>query len=130
MHEIRVDLAKNRLYVTVGKKESQDEILTIVEKITQACKTLKPGFTCLTDLREYEVTPEEDEQYILKTQKIMLDAGMKKVVRVRKQFGSLGHFQFDKYSVMLGYHARNVTSVEEAEQILDLEDGKTENHDE
>lgn len=119
MHEVRVDLTKNRLYVTVGKKESQDEIKTIVEKITQACKTLKPGFTCLTDLREYEVGPEEDEQYILQTQKTMVEAGMKNVVRVRKQFGALGHFQFDKYSVMLGYHARNVTSIKEAEKILD-----------
>ncbi len=123
MHDVRIDLEKNRLYITVGKRENQDEIKTIVEKVGQACQTLKPGFTCVTDLREYEVGPEEDEKYIYQTQKTMVEAGLKNVVRVRKQFGALGHFQFDKQSVALGYHARNVTSIEEAERILDESEG-------
>ncbi|MFZ5573260.1 MAG: hypothetical protein ACOZF0_22895 [Thermodesulfobacteriota bacterium] len=119
MHDIRVDLKKNRLYVTLGKRDSEDELIDIVEKIAQACKTLKPGFTCLTDLREYEVGPEEDGEYIQMAQKHMVKAGLKSVVRVRKQFGSLAHFQFDRHSVNLGYHARNVTTIEEAEKLLD-----------
>lgn len=123
MHDVRVDSKKNRLYVTLGKREHEDELKSIVEKIAQACKALQPGFTCLTDLRKYEIGPEEDEKYIYLAQKNMVEAGLKSVVRVRKQFGALGHFQFDKQSVSLGYHARNVTSMEEAERILDESEG-------
>jgi len=41
------------------------------------------------------------------------------VVRVRRETGLLGHFQFDNASMDVGYHAENVTSMEDAEKILD-----------
>lgn len=123
MHEVHVDTSKNRLYVTIGKLEGREEMETIIEKISAACQELQPGFGCLTDLRDYEVGEEADEKYIFRGQKVMVDAGLKTVVRVRKQFGAWGHFQFDKSSVALGYHAQNVTSIKEAESILDAETG-------
>ena len=49
----------------------------------------------------------------------MIEAGMSKVVRVRRETGLLGHFQFDNASMNVGYHAENVTSMEDAEKILD-----------
>lgn len=119
MHEIRTDMEKNRLYVTIGKVDGPSEMDAIAAEIETALGDLKPGFTCLTDLREYEVGEEKDEIYILKTQKMMVDAGLSNVVRVVKKFGVLGHFQFDKSSVEVGYHAQNVNTVAEAEKILD-----------
>lgn len=119
MHEVRADTEKNRLYVTIGKLDDETEMEAVADEVVDACTRLKPGFDCLTDLREYEVEDEIHERYIYRAQKAMVDAGVRKVVRVRKQFGSLGHFQFDKTSVRAGYHAQNATSLEEAERLLD-----------
>ena len=122
MHEIRTDQDMNRLYVTIGEIEDQNEMQAIVAEIKTAVEDLKPGFTCLTDLRNYEVGEEEDEKYIYEGQEVMVNAGLSKVVRVVKKFGALGHFQFDKSSVELGYHAQNVNTIEEAEEILNATD--------
>jgi hypothetical protein len=121
MHNVRADTGKNRLYVTIGRLEDETEMATVVEKVEKACTVLSPGFDCLTDLREYEVEDDIHEEYIYRAQRAMVDAGLRKVVRVRKQFGSMGHFQFDKTSVRVGYHAQNATSIEEAELLLDAQ---------
>ncbi len=119
MHEIRFDKEKNRLYVSIGKLDGKEEIETIINEIEQACGNLKKGFGCLTDLREYEVRSEEEEAYIYKAQKIMVEAGLSNVIRVVKKFGYLGHYQFDKTAKAAGYHAKNVLTIDEAEEILD-----------
>jgi hypothetical protein len=119
MHDIRADIEKNRLYVTIGTLTDEAEIKTIVEKIKKSSAGLKPDFSCLTDLREYDLETEDLEMYIVQAQKAMVAAGLGRVVRVRKQFDSLGHFQFDKSSVSVGYHAMNATSIEDAEKMLD-----------
>jgi len=119
MHEVKVDKEKNRLYITLGKLDNDDEIQTVLNKIEKACIELEKGFCCLTDLREYEVRGEEDEPYIFKAQKTMVNAGLAHVVRVVKRFGYLAHYQLDKTAVAAGYHAKNVLTIEEAEAMLD-----------
>ena len=121
MHNIRVDQKKNRMYITIEKIENQAEMEKIVEKAKSECAKLKKGFTCLTDLRNYEYQDEIFEKYIGATQQALLDAGLAKVVRVHRQSGLLGHYQFETVSLDLGYHATNVTDIEEAERILDGE---------
>ncbi|MFO7837933.1 MAG: hypothetical protein R6X08_00345 [Desulfosalsimonadaceae bacterium] len=121
MHDIRADLDKNRIYITIGKIEDEEEMARITEKTKTECVKLKKGFTCLTDLRNYEYQDEIFEEYLKHAQQALLDAGMSRVVRVHRQAGMLGHFQFETVSLDLGYRARNVTSVEEAERLLDEE---------
>lgn len=119
MHEVKIDQEKNRLYITIGKLDDREEIEATIHDIKTACKQLKPGFGCLTDLREYELISEEDEHHIYEAQKIMVEAGLSNVVRVVKKFGYLGHYQFDKTAKAAGYHARNVSTIDEAEKLLD-----------
>lgn len=122
MHEVRVDPDKNRIYLTIGKIEDEQEMKSIPESVMAEAGKLKKGFTCLTDLRDYEYQDEIFERYIQKTQQALLDAGMSKVVRVHRKVGVLGHIQFETVSLDLGYRAKNVTSFEEAERILDGEE--------
>jgi len=122
MHEVKADLDKNRIYITVGRVENEEEMGTIVEKVKSECLKLKKDFTCLTDLRNYEYQDEIFEKYIKEAQESLLEAGMSQVVRVHRQVGMLGHLQFETVSLDLGYRGQNVTSIEEAEDILD---GKT-----
>jgi hypothetical protein len=83
---------------------------------------LQKGFSCLTDLRKYDPVDGIFEKYIKEAQQALIKAGMLKVVRVRRPMGSMAHFQFDNVSYEVGYHAPNVTSIEEGERILDKED--------
>ncbi len=119
MHDVRADLNKNRIYITIGKIENEAEMQSIVDEVKSECPKLKNGFTCLTDLRNYEYQDEIFEKYIKEAQEALLAEGMSKVVRVHRKVGVLGHLQFETVSLDLGYRAQNVTSIEEAEKILD-----------
>ena len=121
MHDVRADLNKNRIYITVGRIENEEEMQSIVDKVNSECPKLKTGFTCLTDLRNYEYQDEIFEHYIKEAQEALLARGMSKVVRVHRKVGMLGHLQFETVSLDLGYRAKNVTSIEDAEKILDSE---------
>lgn len=123
MHQVIVDREKNRLYLTFGKLSSADEILQIGEKIRSVSGELKPGFNCLTDLREYELVDPSLEPIIAEIQEYLVGIGLTHVVRVVKKFGAWGHFQFDKSSMNVGYHARHVHTMEEGLAILDGETG-------
>ena len=122
MHDVRADLNKNRIYITVGKIENEAEMASIVDKVKSECPKLTNGFTCLTDLRNYEYQDEIFEQYIKAAQGALLEKGMSKVVRVHRKVGVLAHLQFETVSLDLGYRAKNVTSIEEAEKLLDGDD--------
>jgi hypothetical protein len=119
MYDVTADIEKNRIYITVGKLEGESAMQALAQKVKTECQKLKKGFTCITDLRKYEVQDDQFENYVTQTQEAMIEAGMSKVVRVRRETGLLGHFQFDNASVNVGYHAENVTSMEDAEKILD-----------
>lgn len=121
MYEIKIDTEKNRLYLMFGPIEDEAEMKKIVKQIKSECKKLKKGFTCLTDLRKYDPVTGIFEKYIRETQQSLIDAGMSKVVRVRRPMGAMAHFQFDNVSYEVGYHAPNVTTIEEGEKILDRE---------
>lgn len=119
MYDVTADIEKNRIYITVGKLEGESAMQALAQAVKAECQKLKKGFTCITDLRKYEVQDDRFENYVTQTQEAMIEAGMSKVVRVRRETGLLGHFQFDNASMDVGYHAENVTSMEDAEKILD-----------
>ena len=118
MHEIRADQDKNRIYITLEQIDNETEMKHIVDQVKSECLKLKKGFSCLTDLRNYEYQDEIFEKYIKFAQEALVDAGMSKVVRVHRKVGVLAHYQFETVSLDVGYHAQNVTSIEEAEKIL------------
>ena len=104
-----------------GPIEDEAEMEKIVKDIKIECKKLKKGFTCLTDLRKYDPATGLQDEYIRQTQMDLIAAGMSKVVRVRRPMGTMAHFQFDNISYEVGYHASNVTTIEEGERLLDKE---------
>jgi len=119
MYDVKTNIDKNRIYITIGKLEGEPAMQALARAVKSECQKLKKGFTCITDLRKYEVQDDRFEGYVTQTQEAMIAAGLSKVVRVRRETGLLGHFQFDNASMEVGYHAENVTSIEEAEKILD-----------
>ncbi|MCD6585118.1 MAG: hypothetical protein J7K96_05080 [Desulfobacteraceae bacterium] len=119
MYDVKADIDRNRITITIGNLEDEAEMQTLAQAVKAECQKLKKGFTCITDLRKYEVQDDMFEDYVKETQEAMIHAGLAKVVRVRRETGLLGHFQFDNASMDVGYHAENVTTMEAAEKILD-----------
>jgi len=119
MYDVKADIEKNRIYITIGNLEGEPAMQALAQTVKTECQKLKKGFTCITDLRKYEIQDDKFENYVKETQEAMVQAGLSKVVRVRRGTGLLGHFQFDNASMDVGYHAENVTTMEEAEKILD-----------
>jgi len=118
MYDVKTNIDKNRIYITIGKLKGEVEMQALARTVKSECQKIKKGFTCITDLRKYEIQEDIFENYVKETQEAMIAAGLSKVVRVRRETGLLGHFQFDNASMDVGYHAENVTSMEEAEKIL------------
>ena len=119
MHQVEIDKDKNRLYLTLGKLEDEGEVIELAEKIRTVCEDLEPGFSCLNDMRDYELVDEKLEMIIKGIQEFLVGVGLGKVVRVVRKFGAWGHLQFDKTSMDVGYHAYNTNTIEDALAILD-----------
>ena len=119
MYMIRANAEKNRLYITLGKMGDPD-IRGLVKEITHCASTLKPGFTCLVDIRNMDITYSERQMFTMEL--IMgglIDAGMSRVVRVVSKKNKISQMKMEQGSRALGYRARPASTIEEAENILD-----------
>ncbi len=122
MYEVRIDKVKNRLYLSANEifRREAREFAEIIER---ECKKLKPGFTCITDLRRYKRQIGKVDRIIHDVQALLAKAGMKKVVRVVSPESAEVELQFEAISVLkIGYSAYTTTSMKIAEEILDKED--------
>ncbi|MCG8472074.1 MAG: hypothetical protein MI742_09475 [Desulfobacterales bacterium] len=120
MHEIRVDVAKNRLYFTLGAISCADELAEIVHKIQKAVLSLPRGFTCITDLRHFSLSSGLSDNFMRLCQEALWDSAIAKVVRVKKPGCTKKYFSYEKQSLVCpGYSVDSVFSIEEAETLLD-----------
>jgi len=121
MNEIRADIRKNRIYICL-KHGNREEVRGIVNDIEKECKKLQRGFSCLTDIRNYTPIPENDEDLLIQSQIMLWQAGMKKVVRVINGSFERGQMQLERASrLSAGYSAAAVDSIEDAEELLNLD---------
>lgn len=120
MFDIRADVAKNRLYFTLGAISGKAERDMIIEKTFEASKKLLPGFTCLSDLRNFRLVDSDDEGFMRECQVILWEAAIGKVVRVSEGGKVSGHFNFEKQSLVWpAYWVTAACTIEDAEAILD-----------
>ena len=120
MFEIRADQVKNRLYFTLGVIEGEAEREMIIVKTTEATKRLRPGFTCLSDLRGFRLEGSQDDGFMRECQEALWDAAIGKVVRVSGSGRADGHFSFERGSLVWpAYMVSAACSIEEGEALLD-----------
>ena len=118
MHEIRADQSKNRLYITLGGFSSLDQVEQTVQEVKQAIQNLRPGFDVITDVSSYRPAREEVAAAIQQMQVFLKSAGMRRVVRVLSSSAIAG-MQFNRLGKEAGYQASHVSSLEEAEKLLE-----------
>lgn len=114
MLDVKVDLLKNRLYITVGRiqKNKVKNSFDIVEK---AASKLEQGFTCITRIIDARNIDQNDIEEIKKIQLMLSENGMAKAVRVGVENGKLLLNRVGKDSE---YIASDATTIDEAEKML------------
>ncbi len=115
MYEVKINLLKNRLYITFGRIFS-NEIKEIAQEIAYVSWELRPGFTCITKINDYRGFEKEELEQIVKIQDYLLSIGMAKVVRVGFKAGTEA---LENTGRKVGYRSKTAPSVAEAERILD-----------
>lgn len=119
MFEIESDPDKNRLYIRI-EEVSEADIRKFVKDMTHHVMRLKTGFTCLVDIRNMSLRYTEKEVFFMGiTMGWLIDMGMGKVVRLVSRTNKISQVKMENESRSLGYRAKPVYSIEEAEKVLD-----------
>ena len=115
MNRVFTDKNKNRLYLRLSKM-TNDEMADEVIEIANAVKELKPGFTCLTELKGLTEPTEKEQRMARLVMEYLAMMGVSKVVRVGDE--SILEVM-DQNSREVGrYNALRANTVEEAEALL------------
>ena len=69
MYKNQINLAKNRMVLTLKGKTDLDELHTWSKDLLSQLKRLKPGFGVISDILECQPTTEEGRLVIQETQK-------------------------------------------------------------
>ena len=118
MYQVRTDSKKNRLYLTFAEPNRQ-ELRKALKEAEKLCLTLQPNFTCLTDLRNFMPITEENKDLFERKQNRMWGLGVGKTVRVIPD-SDVGMILVKSLcSITIQYQTDYVTSIQEAETILD-----------
>jgi len=115
MLDVRVNLIKNRLYLTLGWTQ-RDKLNKAFPAIAKAADKLSPGFSCITRVIDARGIQSSDIREIQKVQQYLIDCGMRRVVRVGEETGKrllrLAGMQYESICT-------EAASPEEAETLLD-----------
>ena len=115
MLEVKIDLLKNRLYITLGRIQKQ-KVKNAHEVVEKAAKKLAPGFTCVTRIFDARDIDQNDIDEIKKIQTLLTELGMSKAVRIGMEDGKELLHQVGKDAT---YVASEAATLDQAEQILD-----------
>ncbi len=118
MYQVRTDFKKNRLYLTYTEPNRQ-ELRKVLKEVEKLCLTLQPNFTCLTDLRNCMPITEENKDLFERKQNRMWGLGVGKTVRVIPDSDVGMTLVQSLRSITVQYQTDYVTSIQEAETILD-----------
>src|SRR5215831_15770268 len=114
--EVRVDLAKNRLYLFLRGFWSEEMAAAVSVKIKQEAKALKPGFSIINDISQLKIGPPEAAAIVKECQEWLGTQGAGRIIRVVGADNPLAKMQFKRTSQDL-YEASVTTTVQEAEQM-------------
>jgi hypothetical protein len=119
MFDIRVNGFENRLFVAIKGTIEQPEAAQGYSKIAKAVNSLVPGFSVITDIREFEPATADVRLIFLNTMQLYLNSEMAIEVRVIHPNNPTASQVFQRISRSIGYTAEEVFTVPEAERLID-----------
>jgi len=115
--EVRVDPAKNRLYLLLRGFWSEEMAAAVSARVKQQAKALKPGFSIINDISQLKIGPPGAAAIVKECQEWLGAQGAGRVVRIVADDNPLAKIQFKRTSQEV-YEANMATTVQEAEQML------------
>ncbi|HVZ32764.1 MAG TPA: hypothetical protein VG963_10080 [Polyangiaceae bacterium] len=117
MYSIRVDVDRNRLYVTLVGFFSVAEIKRCGDETIEATKQLRRGYDVITDITQFKAGTADVAADIERVQAHFRRSGARQGVRI---VGSnvLSGMQFRRTGRSAEHNSVNVRSLEEAEKLL------------
>jgi hypothetical protein len=117
MYSIRLDIDRNRLYVTLVGFFSLTEIKKCGDETIEATKRLRRGYDVVTDITQFKAGTADVAADIERVQAHFRRSGGRQGVRI---VGSnvLSGMQFRRTGTSAEYNSVNVKSLEEADKVL------------
>jgi hypothetical protein len=116
---VRVDEAKNRIYLVLEGFHDMEEAVRMREAYREAIAKCRPGFTVLADVSNYKPGAGDVQSVHAEAVKIAEDAGISRVARLVGE-KPLGGMQIERIARSKGHYlAQHFTDAEEAEAFLD-----------
>jgi hypothetical protein len=113
------DVEKNRLYLTLAGKLTEQEASDAADATIDAAKQLEPGFEMVNDVSEFKPSGEAVDRQIKRGKKGVADGGVSAVVRVTPE-STTGEMQWDRAGGgEESYQVAKADSQERAEKLLD-----------
>ncbi len=117
MYKNKADIERNRLYITFRGKMDALDIIEGGNNVIQEAKMLKPGFCVISDISQLTPTMIDGRQALKNTMRTLFELGIGKVIRVTGN--NIIQSIWSETSIMAGYTAIEVTTIEEAEELLE-----------
>ena len=117
MYSIRLDIDRNRLYVTLVGFFSLVEIKKCGDETIEATKRLRRGYDIVTDITQFKAGPADVAADIERVQAHFRKSGARQGVRIVGG-NVLSGMQFRRTGTSAEYNSVNVASLEEAEKLL------------
>lgn len=119
--EVRSDIFKNRLYVTLDGYFTDDETKEAADRVIQETKKLKPGFDVINDISRFKPASPNGAEDIRRVTQYFADHGLRRAIRIAPSSYFTAN-QFARISRETGYNAEIAASTNEAERMLDKND--------
>lgn len=114
MIRIEVDIARNRLVLTLKGRPSAVHLEEARAQLTQSLARLKPPFDLLSDVRELESLEAVD---LSATATLLISTGIRRTVRIVGK-SATGALHMERVARLHNHHANLAFSLEEAEQVF------------
>ncbi len=119
---VRVDEAKNRIYLVLEGFHDLEEAIRMRELYGEAIAKCRPGFTVLADLSRYKPGTAEVQAIHAEAVKLAAEGGVSRVARYVGE-SPLGGMQVNRIAKSEGgYLSANFHTLAEAEAFLDEAD--------
>jgi hypothetical protein len=119
MYKNQSNLVKNRMHLKVEGKVEVEEMKAWSDDLVNKLKSLRPGFSVISEILNFQPTTEEGRQILVDTQRRAKELGMGHVVRIVKSTNFVAAAQWQRSSRSVGYVAMEAESIEAAEKLLD-----------
>lgn len=116
MYNVKTDILKNRMYITVDGTIGVDEVDNYTSDLKKNVAMLKPGFTALLDLRKAQIFTQETMQQLQGTKEIAVNAGISKSAMVVESV--VLKMQMNRNFKEVGPQDQAFTEIDEAEEYL------------